>query len=173
MVFYTYLWLREDGTPYYAGKGHGNRAFVVHRCGKLYPPHNSENILIQEWPDEAGALEGEKLLILIYGRKDLGTGVLRNMTDGGDGLANPSEATRRKMGAFNRSRIWTDKQRQDVAIRSTGKQYMLGCSRTPETKEKIRIAQTGRKISPASRLKMSVSASQRHARDRAANAIHS
>lgn len=24
MTFYTYLWLREDGSPYYVGKGRGH-----------------------------------------------------------------------------------------------------------------------------------------------------
>jgi hypothetical protein len=93
LIFYTYLWLREDGTPYYAGKGHSQRAY---RKGC---PANPENILIQEWPDETGAFEGEKLLIAIYGRKDLGTGILRNRTDGGEGASNPSMETRRKITA--------------------------------------------------------------------------
>lgn len=79
--FYTYLWLREDGTPYYAGKGTGRRAYRKN-C-----PANPENIIVQEWPDEVAALEGEKLLITIYGRKDDGTGILRNLTDGGDGVS--------------------------------------------------------------------------------------
>jgi len=78
--FYTYLWLREDGTPYYVGKGHDRRAF---RKGS--PP--IERVLIQEFPDNASALEAEKFLIAYYGRKDLGTGILRNRTDGGDGLS--------------------------------------------------------------------------------------
>lgn len=79
-VFYTYMWLRENGTPYYVGKGSGKRAF---RDGS---PDESR-IVIQEWPDQETAFENEKSLIALYGRKDIGTGILNNRTDGGEGIS--------------------------------------------------------------------------------------
>lgn len=79
-LFYTYLWLREDGTPYYVGKGHGDRAF---RKGS--PP--VERILLQEHPSEQAANDAEVFLISYYGRKDTGTGILRNRTSGGEGTS--------------------------------------------------------------------------------------
>src|SRR5580692_7723704 len=97
MEFYTYLWLREDGTPYYVGKGRGRRAFR-----KGCPP--IDRVLIQAFPSEEDALTAEIFLIAYYGRKDLGTGILRNLTDGGDGVTNPSEKARqscRKQGQTN------------------------------------------------------------------------
>jgi len=81
-MYYTYLWLREDGTPYYVGKGTGKRAFVKHG-NNLLPPV-IENIIIQEFEREEDALFAEKLLISAYGRKDNSTGLLRNLTDGGE-----------------------------------------------------------------------------------------
>jgi len=81
-MFYTYLWLREDGTPYYVGKGKGNRGFTSHKHRQNCPP--LDHILIQEFLSEDDAFEAEKLLIAYYGRIDLGTGCLRNMTPGGD-----------------------------------------------------------------------------------------
>ena len=55
-------------------------------------------ILIQEFPTEADALAAEQFLISYYGRKDLGTGCLINMTDGGEGTSGRvhSEETRHK-----------------------------------------------------------------------------
>jgi len=98
--FYTYLWLRLDGTPYYAGKGKGKRAFQ--NDGHYVPcPKDTERIILQHWPSEEEAFEAEKLLIAVYGRVDQGTGVLRNLTDGGDGgpAWEPSEERRAALRA--------------------------------------------------------------------------
>lgn len=85
--FYTYICVREDGTPYYVGKGTGNRAFYSYRYNRAVAlPKDRSRVLIQEHPSDKDALEAEKFLIAYYGRKDLGTGPLRNRTDGGEGL---------------------------------------------------------------------------------------
>jgi hypothetical protein len=57
-IFYTYLWLREDGTPYYVGKGTGKRAI------RKSSPQNLDCILIQEHPSEADAFAAEIFLII-------------------------------------------------------------------------------------------------------------
>ena len=82
MKFYTYLWLREDGTPYYIGKGSGRRAHERHGHSVHMPP--KDRIVIYPADSEADAFETEIALIWYYGRKDLGTGYLYNHTDGGD-----------------------------------------------------------------------------------------
>jgi hypothetical protein len=86
MNFYAYLWMREDGTPYYAGKGKGDRAF--HVSGHVVkPPKDKSRILLFDRNSEQEAFDTECELIRNWGRKDLGTGCLRNMTNGGDGPA--------------------------------------------------------------------------------------
>ncbi len=94
MRFYTYLWLRSNGTPYYVGKGRGNRVYNSHPHHR--PPKDRTRIIIFPMLNEAEAFESEKALIELFGRKDSGTGILRNLTDGGEGPAGwkPSEAIR-------------------------------------------------------------------------------
>lgn len=94
--FYCYILWRQDGTPFYVGAGQGKR-ILDHRIRDTR--RGSKSTLIKRaigaepvysvfrffdtW-EEAAAVECE--LIALFGRADLGTGLLANGTDGGDGI---------------------------------------------------------------------------------------
>jgi hypothetical protein len=86
--FYTYAYLREDGTPYYIGKGCRSKNGIdridakCHPGISLPPPERRVKLHINLTNDEACQKEIE--LITKWGRKDLGTGILYNRTNGGD-----------------------------------------------------------------------------------------
>jgi len=85
-IYYVYAYLREDQTPYYIGKGKGKRAWErwSHNYRGIQLPKDPNNVIILESGlEEQIALDIESQLILYYGRKDLGTGILYNKTDGG------------------------------------------------------------------------------------------
>jgi hypothetical protein len=85
--FVVYAYCREDGTFYYIGKGKPERPYSK-RIKGINPPRNRSRILIlHEGLSEGVSFEYEKKLILFYGRKDLGTGLLRNKTNGGEGVS--------------------------------------------------------------------------------------
>ena len=96
--FYTYAYLRVDRTPYYIGKGKGRRLYEKHQKGISVPKDKSRIIYLKQNLTEEEAFKQEKYMIAVFGRKDLGTGILHNKTDGGEGASGAvmSEETRRK-----------------------------------------------------------------------------
>jgi|10_taG_2_1085330.scaffolds.fasta_scaffold02098_24 hypothetical protein len=102
--YYTYAYLREDGTPYYIGKGKGYRA--TSKKGHFYVPPEDRIIYLKCNLTEQEAFRHEIYMIDVLGRKDLGTGILRNRTDGGEGASGVmySEETRDKCRAASYKR---------------------------------------------------------------------
>jgi hypothetical protein len=160
--FYVYAYLRDDNTPYYIGKGHGKRAWKKHK--NISTPTKLSNIVILEKNlTELGAFAIERRMIRWYGRKDLGTGILRNLTDGGDGATGkrgPQKASRSaehnakislalkgvKFTQERKNGLCGRKQSDDTVAKRINKN--IGKKRTPEQIERIRQGTLGKKRTP-------------------------
>ena len=155
--FYVYHWLREDGTPYYVGKGQTNRAFDKRR---LYIPPKDRIKIIKEGLTDEQAIELERSEIKKYGRKDIGTGILRNKTEGGDGCI-PTAETLEKMriGMLGKNKGKTAWNKGLKGVQKSNKKGGNRPDLTPEIRarmaEKVRAFHLGRKRSKETRERIS------------------
>ena len=117
MEYYTYAYLREDGTPYYIGKGKAGR--ITNSLHRIAIPKNEERIIyLKKNLTDEEARRHEIYMIAILGRKDLGTGILRNMTDGGEGCAGRvlSQETKKKLSEAHKGRKKSKAHRKAMSI---------------------------------------------------------
>ena len=133
--FYTYAYLREDRTPYYIGKGQTHRLLYKPKTGDVRPPKDKSRIIfLKQNLIEEEAFKHEIYMIAVFGRKDLGTGILRNRTNGGEGSSGriESEELKRKKSEMMKGKYVGEKN------------SMYGKSHSQETIQKLREIQGGK-----------------------------
>ena len=128
MIYYTYAYLREDRTPYYIGKGKGNRAYRRRNKGIKPPKDKSRILVLKQNLTEEEAFRHERYMIAVFGRKDLGIGILHNKTDGGEGVSGAKLPK-------------TEEHKNKIANSQKGKTHL------EESKRKIGEAHKGKTIS--------------------------
>ena len=124
--YYVYVYLNQlksgkwkyknldfEYQPFYVGKGRGKRD-ILHTCPYMLNQKSIKSSIIKSIINEIGemplhyrifsgltnqeAIDIEIDVIKHFGRKDIGTGILSNCTDGGDGANNFSKDTLKKIG---------------------------------------------------------------------------
>ena len=163
MYYYTYAYLREDRTPYYIGKGKGNRAYRRRKTDIKPPKDKSRILILKQNLTEQEAFRHEVYMIAVFGRKDLGTGILHNRTDGGEGSSGAikSDETRKKLSEANKGRTYSEETRKKMSeanknpsketrkkmseARKGERNPFCGKNHSDENRRKISEAQKGKK----------------------------
>lgn len=214
MKFYVYTYYDPRGGlnhPIYVGKGTSRRAyFHLRSCANPILSRTLEKIraaglkpaveIVFRTDDETEAIAREVALIAQYGRRNIGTGTLCNLTDGGEGVRGRvvTPETRKRISEANAGRLVgrkiSDEHKRNIAAAQRGKPHPRksgtthspearkrmsearrgkpGPAHTPESKDRIRAALTGITRSAETRQKVAAAIREWHAEGRGPNLAH-
>jgi hypothetical protein len=156
-MFYHYTYF-VNGVPEYVGKGverralahlvAGNQTYWARHVKKAVKEGCDVQIKMAYVENEQAALDEETRLIALYGRRNIGTGTLFNLTDGGEGVSGMrmSEESKAKMRAKKLGVPRSEESRRAQSIGQTGRKghtSNLGKKYTPWSAED-RAAQSAR-----------------------------
>jgi len=129
--YYTYILIdSQNKKPFYVGKGSGSRMYShikeatrdsykkkrsLH-CKIVSILNNGGSIIYKKIAAESekAAFDKEKELIIEYGRKDIGTGILCNLTEGGEGSSNTNPESIRRRAEKHRGMKRSDEARKNM-----------------------------------------------------------
>ena len=152
MSYYVYAFLREDGTPYYIGKGSNERCYDTHGRGCRRPSDINRIKKLHENLTEEEAFSLEKKYIAEYGRKDTGSGILYNHSDGGEGTSGASWHYEDKSRYVGESNPFYGRKHSPETIakikaaRAKQKCPRKGTKHSDESKALMSAAKKGRKL---------------------------
>jgi len=152
-IYYTYAYLREDGTPFYIGKGKDDR---INKKRSFELPPAERRIFLKRNLTEDEALKHEQYIIDVIGKENL-----INKTTGGQGISGlrhtPETVEKIRRAATGRVKTPEEIEKWKETRRRNGKKRVYG-PLSEETKKKMSEAQTGRRHSDETRRKMSETA---------------
>jgi hypothetical protein len=154
---YVYRHIRLDkNEPFYIGIGNQSnhkRAYDYskNRRNKIWldivaKTEYEVEVIFDEFSWEE-ACDKEREFIALYGRKDLKTGTLANMTDGGDGVVGIlfTDEHKRKIGEKSIGRFYSEETRSKMGKAQLGnKKYLLRTTPQEEINKKVSLANKGK-----------------------------